>query len=371
MHLVPTAPQLAIARQFKIDSVDPRLKPETQTAGQEKKKVSDEIKPPTSLPVSQPALAVPAPGTITISIPDESKGSARVAIAASRKLSYRTLKLHNPERFVIDFDDLPELLEANLPEPSDRSAIKSLRVGTPEDKENVHRLVLDLAADDLEVIEQPGATGSTLVLNVRPPSQAIARAHVLAGKTVVVDAGHGGSDPGAQRSGIQEKELTLAISQALRKRLEDLGARVLMTRTDDTFVSLDDRVKLTNSSTADLFISVHINALESSTSIYGIETYYQTEQSKPLAEKIHEQLVGLLQVPDRSVRKARFYVINHTQVPAVLCEVGYISNSDEREKLISSDYQTKIGEALTEGVILYLFNRQELANKEGRASPGL
>jgi hypothetical protein len=102
------------------------------------------------------------------------------------------------------------------------------------------------------------------------------------------------------------------------------------------------------------FVSVHINALESTSDIHGIETYFLTEQSKTLAETIHSNLVNLLAVPDRGIRKARFYVIHHTPVPAILAEVGFISNKDEREKLNSSDYQGKVADALAQGVMLYL-----------------
>src|SRR6185295_4598534 len=126
-----------------------------------------------------------------------------------------------------------------------------------------------------------------------------------------------------------------------------------MTRSDDTFVSLEDRARLTNTMHPDAFVSIHINSLETDRDIKGIETYYQTEQSRGLAEKVHAQLVEKLQVPDRSVRKARFYVVNHTDRPAILAEVGFISNKDERDKLISSDYQAKVAESVGQGVILY------------------
>jgi N-acetylmuramoyl-L-alanine amidase len=177
---------------------------------------------------------------------------------------------------------------------------------------------------------------------------------VPTGTTIVLDAGHGGSDPGAQRGDVQEKEITLDIIERLKRRLEARGFRITLTRADDTFVSLEDRVRITNSLQPTLFLSVHINAMESANDIHGIETYYQTEQSRALADAIHENLVTKLDAPDRAVRKARFYVINHTPVPAVLAEVGFISNRDERDKLISSDYQSKVANALEQGVMLYL-----------------
>jgi N-acetylmuramoyl-L-alanine amidase len=183
----------------------------------------------------------------------------------------------------------------------------------------------------------------------------------IAGLTVVLDAGHGGSDPGAQREGIQEKQITLAIVNTLKKFLEEEGIKVLLTRSDDNFVSLEDRVKIANSIEPDLFLSVHINAMQNDPDVHGVETYYKTPQSRVLAESIHDSLVGYLGIPDRLVRKARFYVINHTAVPAVLAEVGFISSEQERERLISSDYQDRVAAALEHGVILYLAKAKEVA----------
>ena len=181
---------------------------------------------------------------------------------------------------------------------------------------------------------------------------------------------HGGHDPGALRGNVQEKELTLGIAQKLKKQLEAKGARVVMTRSDDTFVSLEDRVKITNSVQPDVFISVHINSLESTSNIYGIETYFQTDKSRPLADKVHGSLVSGLAAPDRNVRKARFYVINHTPVPAILAEVGYITNKAERDRLISSDYQNKIASSLARGVMLYLQDARPNADIAKRNQPG-
>jgi N-acetylmuramoyl-L-alanine amidase len=191
----------------------------------------------------------------------------------------------------------------------------------------------------------------------------------LEGVSLVLDAGHGGSDPGAQRGDVQEKEMTLGIVNQLKQRLESNGAFVTMTRSDDTAVSLEDRVKVTNSVMPKAFVSVHINAMENRNDIKGIETYFQTEQSRPLAEAIHNSLFTSLGVPDRGIRKARFYVINHTSVPAILAEVGYISNKDEREKLISSDYQSKVADALAQGVILYVSKNPETQANTVKTAP--
>lgn len=299
-------------------------------------------------------------------------GAADLFVKAEQKLNYKVFRLHEPERYVIDFDGLPALANASLPSVLDAVLVKGLRTGTPDDTGMTHRLVLDLKDSTVDVVDELSDDGTTLSLKIRPSSSAPLAASLKPGlvkdKLIVLDAGHGGSDPGAQRAGVSEKDLTLQITNQLKKRLIQMGARVVMTRSDDTFISLEERVKITNENQPDLFVSIHINALESTSSIYGIETYYQTEQSRPLAMAIHQQLVQGLGVPDRSVRKARFYVINHTPVPAILAEVGFISNPQERDNLGAADYQGKIADSVSAGIVQFLTEKQELAGKTTKPS---
>lgn len=313
---------------------------------------------------------------ISVSLNDvdqlKDNGSTDVLVKTDRKLNYKTFRLHEPERYVIDFDGLPGLDTTQLPPVTDELLVKGMRTGTPDDTGLTQRLVLDLKDNTVDVSDSLLENGTALSLRIRPSSSIPMPPQLKAGlvrdKLIVLDAGHGGSDPGAQRSGIQEKELTMQITNQLKKRLTQLGARVVMTRSDDTFVSLEDRVKITNETQPDLFVSIHINALESTNSIYGVETYYQTEQSKPLAAAIHQQLVSGLGVPDRFVRKARFYVINHTAVPAILAEVGFISNPKERDNLGSAEYQVKIADSVSSGIVQFLTEKQELAGKTTKPS---
>lgn len=290
-----------------------------------------------------------------------SQNSAVIKLHTNPSLVYRAFRLHDPERYVLDIDGMPELLTTESPSLESNPFLNSIRVGAPSSGENLARVVLDLTNANLIVKEKLSNGENLLTLTVSCKQNLIDDLAVAPNTKVVLDAGHGGSDPGAQRASIQEKELTLSITEKLRSVLLSKGIKVEMTRSDDTFVSLEDRVKLTNASKPNAFVSVHINSLETSSNIQGIETYYQTEQSRSLADLIHQSLVGGLQVPDRSVRKARFYVINHTEVPAILAEVGYITNKDERDKLISADYQNQIAEAIARGVILYL-NKHYQAN---------
>ncbi|MDR3617472.1 MAG: N-acetylmuramoyl-L-alanine amidase [Candidatus Obscuribacterales bacterium] len=295
----------------------------------------------------------------------------KLAIKATHPFSYNTFRLHSPERYVVDFSNCPELINAQLPDVSQNTFVRSIRIGQPDDDQKT-RLVLDLTDTPVSVKEEILDSSSRLGLTLLGGDQIDTKAPITAAQEIVpmpsnfshlriprdtlivLDAGHGGTDPGAQRGEVQEKEITMDIIEKLKKVLEAKGARVVLTRSDDTFVSLEDRVRITNNTAPTLFLSVHINAMESASDIHGIETYYQTEQSRLLADAVHECLISNLAAPDRSVRKARFYVIKNTPVPAILAEVGFISNQAERDKLISSDYQMKIAEALEHGVILYL-----------------
>lgn len=197
-------------------------------------------------------------------------------------------------------------------------------------------------------------------------------AQPLKGKTIVVDPGHGGKMSGAvrtlpaspvnggnpasanKRKGVTvlEKDLTLAISLKLAKELEKQGATVIMTRVTDTDVSLEDRVTLANSINPDLFLSVHINAHTNST-VDGIETYYWSAQSECAARYVFESLVKGLKAPGNWVSARELYVVHHTLAPAVLAEVGYMSNRARLAKLVTASYQQEIAEALAGGVVDY------------------
>jgi N-acetylmuramoyl-L-alanine amidase len=314
---------------------------------------------PASIPLCRetPPLA-PAMPIVPPTLSLTEAGPTKLEIKSQNKLSFKSFRLREPERFVVDFEDLPGLSLAELPPVNVNDFITHIRVGTAKSKGIEGRLVCDLTSDTTAVETKLSEDGNTLSLIFKKQSLKEAQS-IPQGLNIILDAGHGGSDPGAQRGTMQEKDMTLPIVLFLKQKLEARGIKVLLTRNDDTFVSLEDRVRLTNSVSPDLFLSVHINSLDVDRDLHGIETYYQTPQSKTLAECIHESLVNHLDASDRAVRKARFYVINHTPVPAVLAEVGFISCKDEREKLISSDYQNRIARALEHGVMLYLTKQSE------------
>lgn len=325
------------------------------------------------------------PPLITLDkVDDAGKGALeifRVELPNRKDLEYKSFRLQAPDRYVMDIKDMRSIVNAALPDAAASPLVRSIRVGVPNAEVSTGRLVLELEEGvTVDELFNQGSSYMTITLSKGLSqknsslsiSQAVGQPIVVprapSETVIVLDAGHGGSDPGAQRSDVNEKDVTLAITAKLKKVLETKGARIVMTRSDDTFVSLEDRVKITNQVNPNLFLSVHINSLQSTSDIHGIETYYQTDRSLPLARRVHESLVTGLAAPDRSVRRARFYVINHTPVPAILAEVGYITNKTERDRLISSDYQNKIANALARGVMLYLQDvnkgSEELAGKQ-------
>lgn len=170
---------------------------------------------------------------------------------------------------------------------------------------------------------------------------------------VVIDPGHGGSDYGAIREGINEKDITLDISQRVAHILKTKGYKVALTRTDDRYLGLQERCDFTEIENPEIFVSIHVNSAVA-TEPFGIETHYYHEHSKSLAEVIQKHLIKDIDSKDRGVLKSKFYVINHTEVPAVLVETGFISNAQERAELITDKRKQATANAVAEGIAEYL-----------------
>lgn len=179
------------------------------------------------------------------------------------------------------------------------------------------------------------------------------------GQRIVIDAGHGNQDPGTVGNGLQEKNIVLDVAQRVERLLQNDGADVLMTRSSDTFLSLEERAKFANNNVADIFVSIHANAA-TNTSANGTETYWNktnaAQESRELATKIQERLIQKLGTNDRGVREAGFYVIKHTKMPSVLVEIGFVSNAEEAKKLADSGFRQQAAEAIYEGIVDYFNN---------------
>lgn len=176
---------------------------------------------------------------------------------------------------------------------------------------------------------------------------------VKSGSTVMLDAGHGGSDVGATREGINEKDINLELVKELKIYLESKGVKVLTTRDTDFKVALEDRVFKANKSKPDAFISVHVNATKNP-NISGVETHWYKPNSIDLAKIVHNNLSLGVDGFDRGIFQSQFYVINHTLMPAVLVEVGFISNCKERCDIMKLERKRMTVKSIGNGILLYL-----------------
>ncbi|MEW4059246.1 N-acetylmuramoyl-L-alanine amidase [Bacillus siamensis] len=176
------------------------------------------------------------------------------------------------------------------------------------------------------------------------------------GKTIVIDPGHGDQDSGSIGNGILEKDVNLDIAKRLNTKLNASGALPVMTRSNDTFYSLQERVNKGATAGADLFISVHGNANDA-TSANGTETYYdetyQAAASKRLAGQIQPRVVNALKTRDRGVKTAPFYVIKYSKMPSVLIETAFITNPSDASKLKQASYKEKAAAAINDGIVSY------------------
>lgn len=202
-----------------------------------------------------------------------------------------------------------------------------------------------------------GADGKALKISVKAPKKQIAPITPIIKKPsgikrVVIDAGHGGTDCGAIRNGINEKDITLDVSKRVEALLKKQGYQVTMTRTNDIYVSLADRVSISETNAPDIFVSIHVNS-STKPEITGIETHYYHQESLNLAQTVHSSLASKIQSNNRGLFKSKFYVINHTTAPAILIEIGFISNDNERAQLVSEKRKQDTAKAIVEGINNY------------------
>lgn len=174
---------------------------------------------------------------------------------------------------------------------------------------------------------------------------------------IVIDPGHGGEDEGCERENVFEKDINLQLALALQARLTDMGYEVILTRSEDVALTLDERVEIANSSGADLFISIHQNAYEGREAA-GIETWYSSnapgKDSSRLARLLHRNVLEETEAFDRGIQQTdELKVIRETRMPACLVETGFLSNAAERKLLADAEYQSKIVSGLADGIELY------------------
>lgn len=175
---------------------------------------------------------------------------------------------------------------------------------------------------------------------------------------VVLDPGHGGKDPGAMVGEVMEKDITLAVALMVREQLEEEGITVIMTREEDVYPTLTERADLANQEEADLYISIHVNALENNDSYAGIYTFYHPDKpsDKAVAETIQAAITSASGGIDRGVESEDYAVLRNTEMSAVLIETGFMSCPEELAKLQDAEYQKLLAQGIAQGISACLEN---------------
>lgn|GEM_PF-355576 len=206
------------------------------------------------------------------------------------------------------------------------------------------RAVVDLPGDFAHELERPDPCRLRIRVAVSP----------LWRRRVIIDPGHGGADPGAVRGRVYEKDINLDIAIRLRNLLVEAGAEVVMTRDDDISMELEERVEKANSSGADAFVSIHCNSVFD---IFpgGTETFYYNlaPYSQELGVLVHTYLLRSINLLDRKVKSRNLYVLRHTNIPAVLVEVAFLSNDYEFSRLQDTSFREKAAEGIFNGIEAY------------------
>jgi N-acetylmuramoyl-L-alanine amidase len=325
--------------------------------------------------------------------------TVRLALDINSLRSYKIFTLDNPFRVVVDCFAQPAAeFSASAPPPTPPSAPAAPAPApewvdkTPARKTESPKLELPALAAKLRKQKVPRGTAKET-----PSELGLASQLGLRVKRVVLDPGHGGKDPGAAYRGLIEKELTLDIARrAASKVAKLLGVEVLLTRNKDVFMPLEERTAFANTREADLFVSIHINAAPNA-SLSGIETYFlslatdeasmrvaarenvttkrsisdlqvilndlmlnsRINESNRLARALHKETLDEtrkvhLAVQDLKVRQAPFYVLIGANMPAVLTEVGFITNLREAQRLADPVYRDKLAEGIAQGLQNYV-----------------
>ncbi|MBB5354646.1 N-acetylmuramoyl-L-alanine amidase [Anoxybacillus mongoliensis] len=175
----------------------------------------------------------------------------------------------------------------------------------------------------------------------------------IVGKTIVIDAGHGGKDYGTTGiNGTIEKMLTLQTVLLLSEKLKQMGVNVILTREDDRFLSLSERVQIATNNKADAFISIHYDSALNRTAS-GLTVYYYKSIDRSLADALFHPLSRLTGIQQRGVRVGNYHVLRENSRPSVLLELGYLSNPNEELFVVSPTYQQAAIEAICSGLLRY------------------
>lgn len=336
-----------------------------------------------------------------------SKDTVRVVLDIESIDSYKIYSLPDPFRVVIDVRGSSSKVSGSVQRiasaqhkrfPASSSSVEGQGIIVLKDRKKYPANMPNLADAAQDRSAHPSQEQTELSL---------AQQLGLGVRTIVLDPGHGGKDPGAIGNGMMEKDVVLRLAKELKPQLEEqLGCEVILTRKDDTFISLEERTAIANTKGADLFISLHINAHRSS-KVRGVETYFlnlttntdamqvaarenatsthqmsdlqtilsdimknsKLEESSRLASHVQKSLINGLSrssfgsVRDLGVKQAPFYVLIGAEMPAILVEIAFISNKDDAKNLSSESYITALADQITMGVNKYMNTTLALLNQ--------
>lgn len=308
----------------------------------------------------------------------------RLMFTTDEGVQPKALLISNPTRLVIDLPGI--MLERSTVDQLVGGAIRSVRVGQVDD--NTTRLVVELnpgytlnpqrvkfrgIASNQWIVQLPmpervallpNSVSPSLEIPVPPPAisnppVSVSYPQVPKGRLVVmIDPGHGGKDSGAVGiGGLQEKDIILPISQQVAAILEQQGIQAILTRSSDYFVDLAPRVQMAKQKRADLFVSIHANSIDNRPDVNGLETYY-FDRGERLAQTIHNSILQSLDIKDRRVRRARFYVLRNNPMPAVLVEVGFVTGVEDAPRLATAAYENQMAQAIANGILQYIQQNQ-------------
>ena len=336
--------------------------------------------------------------------------------------SYSVFTLYNPFRLVVDFKSTaPRPAATNgagavpLPQPALVPSLQppSIESIAPEPK----LIVVTESPIEPPIPSRPLASMTTLTSPALPAANAngkfsLARQLGLGISRIVIDAGHGGHDPGAQGNGIREAELVLDVAQRLSKLVQKQGIEVVMTRDSDVFIPLEERTAIANREGADLFLSIHANAARN-LQARGVETYFlnfasnpeaeavaarensasgrtmhslpeivraialnnKLDESRDFADTVQRAMVRRLatrnrQLKDLGVKQAPFVVLIGAMMPSVLAEISFVTNRQDGQLLKTSSYRQQIAEALLDAVLRYQQSLKKLKSTGTKAGTG-
>ena len=290
-----------------------------------------------------------------------SRSSVSLVLEATGPLSPRTFLLREPDRLVVDLPGA--VVEPSALGPDGHlggvGPVGAVRAG--QFLPRSARVVVDLnQGAGFRLFRSEEGTRAVITLGNQP----------LAGRAVAIDPGHGGVDSGAiGRSGTPEKFFNLDISRRLAALLESAGARVLLTRSDDTFVTLDGRVEMARQAGAEVLVSVHNNASTSGQGV-GTEVYYSSRlpDSRVLAELLYDALVTQLAQTGRGVKvRDDLRVLRLSPVPAALVEVAFVDHAEDERRLLDPAFRQRAAEAMFSAIVSF-FSTLGTDNSAGAAA---